>query len=210
MGAPGGMVAGVPAKGGSKMVKVIGGVALAVIGAAALGGIAWWGHTHPTMYIINVTGKDGVTVTIDGEKVAENLKNAATESPTNAKSQSISSGTHKFEAKDATGKVIESLTYEIKAGSNGYVFAPGRNPKICFFVQTDEYKTNPAAPDTVKDHFKPLDPSKNLWDVPDSMDYWFQDSPTNITVKQNQGSGGKNVIKRALRQGACDDPNFKD
>ena len=211
MGTPGGapIMATKPATSFGK-IKIIGGVVLAVVGALAIGGFAWWAHTHPSMYIVNVTGRDGVTVTIDGEKVAENMKNAATESIANVNIKSIGSGAHKFEAKDSTGKVIESVTAEIKSGSHGYVFAPGRNPKMCFFVQTDEYKTNPAAPDTVKDHFRPLDPSKNLWDVPEAIDYWFQDSPTNITVKQNQGSGGKNVIKRAVRQAACDDPNFRD
>ena len=70
--------------------------------------------------------------------------------------------------------------------------------------------TNPAAPDTVKDHFKKLDPTKTIWDVADPIDYWFSDSPSNITIKQKKGSGSSAVVKRALRQAACDDPNVND
>ena len=192
------------------MIKVIAAIVVGLLVVSSLAILGWWGHTHPSMYIVNLSGKDGLTVTIDGEKVAENLKSATTENIANVKIHSVGSGSHKFEVKDASGKVVESVTAEIKAGSNGYVFAPARNPAMCIFIQTDEYKTNPAAPDTIKDHFKPLDPTKNLWDVPETIDYWFQDSPTNITIKQNQGSGGKNVIKRAVRQAACNDPNFQD
>jgi hypothetical protein len=154
----------------------------------------------------DVLRQPDLTVTVDGEKVAENLKFAAGENKAAVSSKGLSSGAHKFEAKDASGKVIETLTWEVKSGSNGMIFAPGRNPKICFFVQTDEYKTNAAAPDTVKDRYKPLDPTKNIWDIPESIDYWFQDSPNDIKVDSKKTG---NVIKRAIRQGACDDPNFQ-
>jgi len=195
---------------GSGALKIIVGAVVAVLLLGGGGALAWYAYTHPSLRIVNTTGKDGVTVTLDGQAIAKDLKHAAKESESLVTTASVGTGTHKIEAKDASGKVIESLTYEFKGGTNGYVYAPARDPQICFIIQTDEYKTSSGAPDTVSDRFKPLDPTKNLWEVPVSIDYWFQDSPESVTIRQKKGSSSKSVVKRSLRQARCDDPEFQD
>jgi len=205
------MGAAASAKQGSGMVKIIVGAVAAVVLLGGGGAVAWYAYSHPSLRIVNTTGKDGVTVTLDGEAIAKDLKNASTESAGLVVKTSVGSGAHKIEAKDASGKVLESFTHEFKGGTNGYVYAPARDPQICLIVQTDEYKTSSVAPDTVKDRFKPLDPTKNIWELPASIDYWFQDSPESVTISQKKGSSsGKSVVKRALRQARCDDPDFRD
>jgi hypothetical protein len=193
------------------MVKIIVGVVAGVLLLGGGGTLAWYAYSHPSLRIVNTSGKDGVTVTLDGSPVAKDLKNAATESAGVVIKTSVASGPHKIEAKDASGKVLESFTYEFKGGTNGYVYAPARDPQMCFIVQSDEYKTSSTAPDSIKDRFKPLDPTKNIWELPESIDYWFQDSPESVTISQKKGSSSsKSVVKRALRQARCDDPEFRD
>lgn len=211
MGAPMGSPVGAaaPSKGGA--LKVIGGAVLIGGAMIAIGIGAWYVHSHPSVYVVNVTGTDGVTVYVDGEPLTEGLKNAAAENNSLVSRESVKAGPHKVEAKDASGKVLESLQVDFQSGfGSTYVYAPARNPQICFFVQTDEYKTNDNAPDKVKDRFKPLDPTKTMWLLPDSIDYWFQDSPENITIKTDKkGKAASSVVKRALRQGKCNDPEFQ-
>ena len=217
MGAPMGAPMGVPMQqqasgGGVNMLKVVGiGVAV-VLGVAGVGAFMWYGYTHPSVRIDNVTGKDGVTVTLDGDELAKDLKNAATENAAVVITKNVSSGSHKLEAKDASGKVLESFTFEFKSGSNGYVYAPGRaaDSKTCFVVQTDEYKTINVGLGN-KDRFKTLDPTKNLWELPTTIEFWFKDTPDSVEIKTKKGStSNKTVTKRALRQAPCDDPEFQD
>jgi len=194
--------------GGGGMLKVILG---AVAGLAVLGGggaLVYYLYNHPTVYVVNATGADGVSVFIDGAPLAQSLKNAATESNSLVVNESVAAGKHKVEAKDSSGKVLESFDFTFEPGfGSTYLYSPARNKNTCFFVQTDEYKTSSTAPDTVKDRFKPLDPTRTIWLVPESIDYWFQDSPDSVSIKKKSGSSS--VIKRALRQGACNDPDFQ-
>ncbi|MDI3286375.1 hypothetical protein [Polyangium sp. 15x6] len=198
--------------GGFNMLKVVGiGVAV-VLGVAGIGGFVWYGYTHPSVRIVNVTGKDGVSVTLDGQELAKDLKNAATENAAVVVTKNVASGAHKLEAKDASGKVLESFTFEFKSGTNGYVYAPGRaaDSKTCFIVQTDEYKTISVGLGNT-DRFKTLDPTKNLWELPTTIEFWFQDTPESVEIKTKKGdSSNKTVTKRALRQAPCDDPDFMD
>ena len=197
--------------GGLNKLKVIGIGVIVALGTIIGGVVFYYLHTHPHLYIVNATGKDGVSVFINGEPIAQNLKNAATESESLVSQQTLKAGTHKVESKDATGKVLESFNFEFETGfGTNYVYAPARDAKICFIIQTDEYKTDAAAPDTVKDHFKPLDPTKTIWKVPESIDFWFQDSPDSVTIKTKKGQSSSNVVKRSLRQAPCNDPNFQD
>ncbi len=188
--------------------KMIAGGSLAVLGLIGAGIGAWWFHTHPQVHIVNVTGKDGLTVTIDGEVVASSLKNAATESSSLVENKFVSAGKHKVEAKDSAGKVLDSVEFEFEAGADGYVYAPAKQASVCFVVQTDEYSTNTALPGSVNDRFKTLDPTKSMLKVPASIDYWFQDSPDTVQIK-TKGKQNKSVIKRALRQIKCGDPEFQ-
>jgi len=209
MGAPMGVGTEAKSKGGA--IKLI---AVAVLGVAVVGALGAgvnYMYTHPSLYVVNVSGSDGVSVFVDGEPLASNLKNAAAENRSLVSMESVKSGSHKLEAKDASGKVIETMTVELKSGfGTTYVYAPARNKQICFFVQTDEYTTSQNAPDKVKDRFKPLDPTSSFWQVPDSIDYWFQDSPESVNIKTNKnGKAPSSVVKRALRQARCNDPEFQ-
>jgi hypothetical protein len=198
-----------PAKGGALKLIAGGVLFVAVVGAISVG--AYYMYSHPSVYVVNVTGNDGVSVFIDGEPLASNVKNAATENRSLVAVESVKAGKHKVEAKDSTGKVLETMDVDFQAGfGSTYVYAPSRNPQICFFVQTDEYKTNQNAPDKVQDRFKPLDPTKSIWLMPSSIDYWFQDSPESVSIKTDKkGKAPSSVVKRALRQARCNDPEFQ-
>ncbi|MDI1436630.1 hypothetical protein [Polyangium sorediatum] len=210
MGAP---MPQLPAAGGGfNILKIVVMGAVIVLGLVGGGAFVWYGHTHPSVRIVNVTGKDGVTVTLDGEAIAKDLKNAAKENAAVVVTKNVASGAHKLEAKDASGKVLESVTFEFKSGTNGYVYAPGRaaDSKTCFIVQTDEYKTINVGLGN-NDRFKTLDPTKNIWELPTTIEFWFQDTPESVEIKTKKGqSSSKTVTKRALRQAACDDPDFQD
>ncbi|WP_206079376.1 hypothetical protein [Polyangium spumosum] len=197
---------------GFNILKVVAIGVVGLLGVIGVVGFLWWGHTHPSVRIINVTGQDGVSVTLDGEELAKDLKNAATENASVVVTKNVSSGSHKLEAKDASGKVLESFTFEFQSGSNGYVYAPGRtaDSKTCFVLQTDEYKTINIGLGQ-KDRFKTLDPTKNLWELPTKIEFWFKDTPESVEIKTKKGDkSNKSVTKRALRQARCDDPEFMD
>jgi hypothetical protein len=195
---------------GGPLKLILGGVL--VLGAMiAIGVGVNYVYSHPSVHIVNVSGSDGVSVFLDGEPLAQNLKNAAAENKDLVAKESVKAGSHKLEAKDSSGKVLETMTVELKSGfGSTYVYAPARNKQICFFIQTDEYKTSQNAPDKVQDRFRPLDPTSSFWQVPDSIDYWFQDSPESVSIKTDKkGKAPKSVVKRALRQARCNDPDFQ-
>jgi hypothetical protein len=116
--------------GGMSKWKIIGGAIVTVVVLLGAGIFGWYSYSHPTFYVFNATGKDGMTVTIDGEVMVSGLKSSLSETSSAAESKMLGSGKHKIEAKDASGKVIESLEVEIESGSNGYLFAPAAT-KTC-------------------------------------------------------------------------------
>jgi hypothetical protein len=209
-GAPTANVAAPPAKSSGGMFGI---VAIGVGGLAVLGGGGFgvnYFYSHPTLNVVNASGADGVTVLLDGEPIASDLKNAANEDAGKKKSKMVKAGKHKLEAKDSSGKVLESIEVELAPGfGSTYLYSPARAKEVCFIMQTDEFKTNPSAADTVKDRFRPLDPTRNFWRVPAKVDYWLQDSPDSVSIKSKKGQPApKSVVKRALRQAKCNDPNF--
>ncbi|EYF01630.1 Hypothetical protein CAP_7949 [Chondromyces apiculatus DSM 436] len=209
-GGPAQVPVGTPVGSGkSSPLKVIG-IAVGAVLAVVLLGVVYFFASRPTLRIVNTTGTDGITVSVDGEPLAPSLKNAAKENESLVKVLTLSSGAHKIEAKDATGKVLETFNLDFESGlGSNYLYAPARPKGVCFFVQTDEYKTNATAADTVTDRFKALEQDRTIWKMPASIDYWFQDSPESVTIKTKKSSSG-NVIKRSLRQAACDDPEFSN
>jgi hypothetical protein len=189
----GGNVSGGSA-GMNKMKLIGGGILGVVIAIGVIIGVVW-SMTHDTIHIVNTTGRDGVSVFIDGVAVATNLKNAATESWLASDSESVKSGSHKIEAKDSTGKVIESLTVSFEGGSNGYLYAPMHSKDVCFVIQTDVYgRVIGNGPKDVL-----LDRGKNFWPMPSSIDRWFQDTPDQVKL----GKGQSSATKRAVRQLPC-------
>lgn len=181
--------------GGFKKLRLI--VSIVAVALIAIGGsvAGCYFYTHPQLHMINTTGRDGVSIFIDGESVAAGLRNAMVESQALTSSAYVASGTHKVEAKDASGKVIESFSVEFASGSNGYLFAPMHNRDICFFIQADQYGAGIGG--TAKDQL--LDQNRNFWLMPSSIDFWFQDNPNSVKL----GKGQKSAVKRALRHVRC-------
>jgi hypothetical protein len=206
MGMPGQPMGGMPIRafggnvssgGGFNKLKIIGGAVLGVLVVLVIAVVGIYSYTHPTMHMINTTGRDGVSVFVDGVAVATNLKNAASESWLASTSSGISSGSHKVEAKDSTGKVLESFTVEFKSGSNGYLYAPVHSKDACFVIQTDVYgRVIGNGPKDVL-----LDRGKNFWEMTTSIDRWFQDTPDQVKL----GKGQSSTTKRAVRQLRCSD-----
>jgi hypothetical protein len=177
-----------------KLIATIVGVAVLGIGGSIAG---CYFYTHPQLHMVNTTGQNGVSIFIDGEAVATNLRNANAEAPGLTDSAYISSGTHKVEAKDASGRVIESFSVNFASGSDGYLYAPMHNKDICFFIQADKYGTGLGG--GAKDQL--LDRSRNFWPMPASIDFWFRDNPDTVKL----GKGQRSTVKRALRQMRCSD-----
>jgi len=207
MGMPGQPMGGMPihafggntssSGGGFNKLKVIGGAILGVIVVIVVAVVGIYSYTHPTMYLINTTGRDGVSVFIDGVAVATNLKNTVSESSYTAEHSGISSGSHKVEAKDSTGKVLESLTVDFKSGSSGYLYAPMHSKDACFVIQTDVYgRVIGNGPKDVT-----LDRNRNFWEMTSSIDRWFQDTPDQVKL----GKGQSSTTKRAVRLVPCRD-----
>ncbi|MFO0759265.1 MAG: hypothetical protein U0359_22425 [Byssovorax sp.] len=187
---------GLGAMGGFSKMRMI--LTAVGVGVLAIGGaiVGIYSYTHPSLHMINNTGKDGVSIYIDGNAVATNLKNAPTESWLASSSSSISSGKHKIEAKDASGKVIETIAdMEFKSGSNGYLYSPMHDKNVCFVVQVDVYGKTAGA--GAKDIL--LDKNRNFWEMPASIDRWFQDTPDSVKL----GKGQTSATKRAVRQVPC-------
>lgn len=97
---------------------------------------------HADIHVVNTTGKDGVSVFVDGKLFGQNLKNAANEDFGLAAKKSISPGQHKIEAKDADGKVVESISWRFSE-SQTYLYAPARAPNVCFFAMPDSRRLEP-------------------------------------------------------------------
>ena len=134
--------------------------------------------------------------------VASNLAYSPTENRSNVQTSTIGSGKHKIEAKDASGKVVDTQTIDFNGWLANYVYAPAHSPKTCFVLQTDAYGTARVA-----NPFQQLDPTKSLWLVSGSVDYWFQDTPSSVNLDKKKGSG---TTKTAFRQITCGDPNFQN
>jgi hypothetical protein len=188
--------------GGTSKGKMIGGAIVAVL--LLIGGIAFaiYASGHTSMHLVNAAGSGGLTVTVDGEVIAKGLAYSPTEDHSKVESTTISSGKHKIETKDASGKVIDSQTVEFDGWLASYLYAPAHNPKTCFVLQTDAYGTARVA-----NPFQTLDPTRVLWKMPKSVDYWFQDTPDSVQLDKKKQSG---TTKTALRQITCGDPNFQN
>ncbi len=188
--------------GGTSKAKMIGGGIVAVL--LVIGGIifAVYASGHTSMHIVNTAAPGAITITLDGSPIATNLAYAPTENSSAVDSTTVSSGKHKIEAKDSSGKVIDSQTVELEGWLANYLYAPAHNPKTCFVLQTDAYGSARVA-----NPFQQLDPTKHLWKMPKSIDYWFRDTPDSVQLDKKKQSG---TTKTALRQITCGDPNFQN
>src|SRR5262249_36478780 len=87
---------------------------LGLAGAVALAFVAvflWRDHRDsglPSLYVVNLTGADGLTVLVDGDVVVRGLANATVEEPRFVKRVRLPLGAHVIEARDADGNVIDT------------------------------------------------------------------------------------------------------
>ena len=187
--------------GGTSKAKMILGGIIAVL--VVIGGIAFavYSSGHTSLHFVNAAGPGAMTISVDGVDVSKNLQYSPTENRSAVDTETITSGKHKIEAKDASGKVVDTQTIEFDGWLADYVYAPAHSPKVCFTLQTDAYGSARVA-----NPFTPLDPTKTLWKMPKSVDYWFQDTPGSVNLDKKQSG----TTKTALRQHTCGDPNFQN
>lgn len=188
--------------GGSSKTKIIGGliggavlVVLLIIGAV-------WASGKSTLHIVNTAGASPITITVDGEVVSKDVPFAAAEDRSKARNETIPAGKHKVEAKDATGKVLDTQTVDFDGFFASYLYAPAHSPKTCFVLQTDAYGTARVA-----SPFTQLDPTKSLWKPSKSVDTWWGDNPDSVSLDRKKKQSG--ATKTAMRQITCGDPNFQ-
>ncbi len=180
------VIAGVAKAAGTfSKIKMIVSIIGVVLVLGVVGAVFIYSYTHPTIHMINTSGKEGISIYMDGEAIATKMKNAPTESWLASESKMVPSGKHKFEAKDAGGKVIDTITIEIESGSNGYLYAPAHDKDVCFYIQVDEYgRTYGAKPP--RDQL--LDPKRTFWEMKTSIDRWFQDNPNRVQLQKGRCS----------------------
>ncbi len=180
------------------MKKILSVVAAIVILAGG-GVVAYWAYTHPAVHIVNASSAPSLSVFVDDGQVATGLEPAVAEETASTKSASVHvpAGDHTITAKDASGNVIDTQKVTIEAGGV-YLYAPAHSRTVCWTLQTDAYGSA-----HVEKPMQLLDAAHSFWKLPESPDYWFQDTPNTVKVK-----GKKSTKKSALRQHSCDDSAF--
>jgi hypothetical protein len=174
------------------------------IAAIAVGAFLYWGYTHPSVHIVNASSSPTVSIFVDDKPVATDVKAAPLEHAAKAfsTSRSIATGKHTIVTKDASGKVLDTQTVEIEAGG-AYLYAPAHLATVCWTLQTDGYGTTRVA-----NPLQPLDRSKSFWRLDANPNYWFSDTPDSVKVDKKKSSSSSK-IKTAIRQHACNNPNFE-
>ena len=203
-GMPGGPMMGGPVAvsgGGSSKTKIIGGVIGGVVLAILVIVGLVYASGKSSLHIINNAGGGAITIYVDGEAVEKDVPFTAGEDSTKARSATIPAGKHKVEAKDASGKVLDTQTMDFDGFFATYLFAPAHSPKTCFVLQTDAYGASRVA-----NPFTQLDPTRSLWKVPKSVDTWWRDNPDSVNLKKKQSG----TTKTAMRQITCGDPMFQN
>lgn len=178
------------------------GLGVGVVALLGVAGYGYWSYSHPTIRFVNASTSPALQVYLDGKPVAADLKLSTSEpeAAQNSKSASVGTGSHKLEAKDASGAVVDAQSVTIEGGA-AYLYAPQHSSKVCWTLQTDGYGTAHVA-----NPMQPLVPAQSFWRLPQAPDYWFSDTPNTVQVNRKTGSGS---TKAALRQHACGDPNFE-
>lgn len=206
-GMPGPMMGGpvMASGGGSSKMKIIGGLIggvvvaiLVIVGLVYMSGKA-------SLHIVNNSGAGAITIYVDGEAVEKDVPYTAGEDSSKSRSATIPAGKHKVEAKDASGKVLDTQTMEFDGFFATYLFAPAHSPKTCFVLQTDGYGTSRVA-----NPFTQLDPTRSLWKVTKSVDTWWKDNPDSVNLKSNSKTKKSGTTKTAMRQITCGDPMFQN
>jgi hypothetical protein len=207
-GMPGGPMMGGPvqvAGGGSSKMKIIGGI----IGGVVLAIIAIIGVVYASgkssLRIVNNAGGGAITIFVDGQPVEKDVPFSAGEDGSKTRSATIPAGKHKLEAKDASGKVLDTQNMDFAGFFATYLYAPAHSPKTCFVLQTDAYGTSRVA-----NPFTQLDPTRAIWKVEKSVDTWWADNPDSVSLKSSGKNKKTGATKTAMRQITCGDPMFQN
>jgi hypothetical protein len=111
-------------------------VGVLVIGLLAGIYVAWDRlRDHAVLYVVNVTGKDGVSIVIDDDVAVSEVPFAASESPEKLRQVRLKTGSHKVEARDVSGALLEAATFEVTSSAERFLFVPKADPSVCFVIQ---------------------------------------------------------------------------
>jgi len=146
------------------------------------------------LWVINSTGVDGVSVKLDGKVVASELKSYGEEAPGMAQRVSLKEGQHRVEALAANGSVIDAADLKVGPKTRGFLFAPKHGPDACFAIVRKAYG------DSKRSGGQLLFPGTTLWEMPFSIDRWFEPSPDQLAVQ----SGSTGAHDDAVRMLPCD------
>jgi hypothetical protein len=153
-------------------------VAILVVGLLAGIYVAWDRlRDHAVVYVVNVTGKDGVSIVVDDDTAVPEVPFAASEAADKLRQVRLKTGTHKIEARDVSGALLDSATFEVSSAAQRFLFAPKADPSVCFVI------SSPTG-------YERLERGKSLMNVTGRAEVVLQPS----------------TDKYALRQLRCDDP----
>jgi len=170
-----------------------------VVAAAAVGAIAVSVGVYalrPTLAIANVTGADGLTVTLDGKPVAEGLPTARAEGDGAFITLRVKRGEHELVARDAHGVELDRRRFVMSDKMGAALYAPARAPAACFFLEALTYAKwqSLAGYEVIR-----LDPAESLHPFPRRVDHWFESAPRTI-----EGSNqSQTEARRAVRAWPC-------
>ena len=146
-----------------------------------------------SLHIINNSPASSINIFLDGKAVETNVPSAIKEDASSARWVRVPTGTHTIEARDASGKVLDSQAVELS--HDEYLFAPAHNLKTCFILQIDGYGTEDHKTSSTL-----LDPERSFWKITGRVDSWFHANPAKVRVR------GHGTLMSAVRQGACGNP----
>jgi hypothetical protein len=176
---------------------VYGGMALAALG---VGAYYLYGYLYADFAVVNASSQSGLTVYVDGAEFQSKIPGSVQEDRNASRVGHLRAGTHKVETKDASGKVVDSQTIEVKGGVSGYLYAPAHDKSVCFGVAKNGYGSWGSMSE-----FHRLDATKSFWPIEDEIHDWFSDTPQTV-VTNNSASVS---FLYAVRQFNCADKHFK-
>jgi hypothetical protein len=148
-----------------------------------------------SLWVINTTNRGPLTIRLDGEVVVKALPSTAVESRAAARRIALDEGAHRVEARTPDGAVVDSAEFRVREKSHGFLFAPAHGADACFVLVRTAYG------DSRRAGGQPLSPEQSFWEMPFSIDRWFEASPAQMPVQ----SGSTGAHDDAVRMLPCQD-----
>jgi hypothetical protein len=170
--------------------RIAGLVAVGAAVAAIPAFIAWrsWLESHPKFYVWNASSTEEIEIEVDGEKIARLAASARDD-------YRLAVGAHRLRVLGHDDRVIEEKEVTV-AASDARFWAPATKGRVCFFLEQVHYSARAFGPPPEP---RLLDPSETLWSLGAEVDYFLQEPPESLEVRQ-----GERIVKRALSSGSCD------